>query len=1161
MNRHLISRLSILKKMSQTDLIQKMKRQVLCVLSLIIILGSLCPTAVPAKDEVPAQNKESRNRTVRVGWYESTFCYIDQFGRRCGIDFEYQQKISKYNGWEYEYVEGSWSNLLQMLTDGKIDLLSDVSYTEERKDVMLFSDLPMGEESYYIYIDADNRYITSDDLKTVNGKKLGVNKGSVQEGFLRDWAQRNGLAPEIVPLTCEESESMDMIARGDIDGYVTTNTFGAKEKLIPLCKVGASSFYYAVNKDRPDLLADLNRALINIQDEDPYFNQKMYEEHIYITQTNAFLTPAQEEWIRKHGTVRVGYRDNYLPFCANDKETGELTGALRDYLAHAANNLKNADINFAAVPYASTKDAIEALKTGEVDCIFPINITSYDAYEMGIRASNPVMKTEMNAIMRAEDDSSLSRDSEFIVANNSGNINSETFIRQYFPECTTVNYDTFQTCIEAIREGKADCALVSNYRQNDMEPVLEQNGLFFVPTGESMNLSFAVNRDSRELLSVLNKTAVLTSSENVDSLLAAYSHSSKKMTAGQFLKENWLAVMTLITAAFAVIIILLLQKLKAERSLNEQRKKTEEALRIAELKQSLTSLLDNMPVMTFSKDCETKEYLACNQSFAKYCNKSTPEEVVGLTAHHIFDKKTADHFVADDERALEMDEPHVYFEDVPDALGNPCRFQTTKLKFYDETGRLCILGMSLDFTEEERIRKESEKNKAAYQEALSNSEIYSNIIASLSGDYFDLFYVDLQTDDYIEYGSRTVKEKLEEEKHGRDFFTSGRKDAEDIVYKEDLDEFLKVFEKEHLLNEIKRHGTYIIYYRLMVDGVPSYASMKMTLVGEDKRYLIIGVNDVDSQIKDRKAAEHAKEERRSYERLNALNGNIIVLYIVDPVTGRYTEFSSTKVFDDLGIEKQGDDWFETTYENSRRVLHPEDQEMFRTLVTRENIMNSIRQDNVFILDYRLMSEGLPSYVRLKAARLEEDGREMLIIGLLDVDAQTRREQKYAADLSDARMMASVDALTGVKNKYAYLQWEEKIDEQIGNGEQEPFAVVVCDINNMKTVNDLYGHNEGDECIRRASERICGIFEHSPVFRVGGDEFVVLLTGKDYEHREELMEQMNEIPRERSLHKVGDIISAGMVEYRKDKNFSLLSVFEAADMAMYERKQYLKGKDK
>ncbi|MCR5603153.1 MAG: transporter substrate-binding domain-containing protein [Lachnospiraceae bacterium] len=355
--------LSIFKRKSHKYLSEHIKKTVMHLFCLSVIICSLCPVTVHAGETASTEGKEDGSKTVRVGWYESTFCYVDQFGRRCGIDFEYQQKISEYNGWEYEYVEGSWSNLLQMLTDGKIDLLSDVSYTEARKDVMLFPDLPMGEESYYIYIDADNRDITSDDLKTVNGKKLGVNKGSVQEGFLRDWAQRNGLAPEIVPLTCEESESMDMIARGDIDGYVTTNTFGAKEKLIPLCKVGASSFYYAVNKDRPDLLADLNRALINIQDEDPYFNQKMYEEHIYITQTNAFLTPAQEEWIRKHGTVRVGYRDNYLPFCANDKETGELTGALRDYLAHAANNLKNADINFAAVPYAGTKDAIEALKT------------------------------------------------------------------------------------------------------------------------------------------------------------------------------------------------------------------------------------------------------------------------------------------------------------------------------------------------------------------------------------------------------------------------------------------------------------------------------------------------------------------------------------------------------------------------------------------------------------------------------------------------------------------------------------------------------------------------------------------------------------------------------------------------------------------------------
>ena len=136
---------------------------------------------------------------------------------------------------------------------------------------------------------------------------------------------------------------MAKLARGEIDGYATINTFGAREKLVPVCRIGSSDFFYAVSKNRPDLLEELNRALASIQDEDPYFNQRVSEENLYLTRTNAFLTPGQEEWLMKHGMIRVGYRDNYLPFCAKDPETGEVTGALKDYLAHAENNLKSSD--------------------------------------------------------------------------------------------------------------------------------------------------------------------------------------------------------------------------------------------------------------------------------------------------------------------------------------------------------------------------------------------------------------------------------------------------------------------------------------------------------------------------------------------------------------------------------------------------------------------------------------------------------------------------------------------------------------------------------------------------------------------------------------------------------------------------------------------------
>ena len=546
----------------------KMLRMLLC---LFLLIGLMVP--------VSAYAYSPQRKVVRVGWYESTFCFWDRYGRRCGIDYEYQHKISAYTGWTYEYVEDSWSNLLEMLKKGEIDLLSDVSYTKERTEFMSFPELPMGTESYYVYIDADNKDITSEDLKSFNGKRIGVNKGSVQEAYLKEWAQKNRLTLEVIPLTVEEAESMDMLAKGKIDGYTSTNTFGAKEKVIPVCKVGSSDFYYAVSKKRPDLLDDLNRALSGIQDEDPYFNQRMFEEHVYITKTNAFLTQGQEKWLSRHGAIRVGYRENYMPFCVKDKDTGELAGALKDYLAHATNSLRNSNIRFETVPYPTTEAALVAMKTGKVDCVFPANLSSYDANLMDVQLTNPMMKTEMQAVMRASDKRSITRNSKLTIAVISGNPNIETFVKDNYPECNLAYYSDPKTCFEAISSGKADCILISNYRVNNMEELLEKYKCFSVSTGEFMPLAFAVNKDARELYFILNKTVVLTKRGDMDSALSSYAQSNQKVTVSQFFKKNWLAIIALITVVFFIITFLLLQKLRAERKVIEQQRQMEEALR------------------------------------------------------------------------------------------------------------------------------------------------------------------------------------------------------------------------------------------------------------------------------------------------------------------------------------------------------------------------------------------------------------------------------------------------------------------------------------------------------------------------------------------------------------------------------------------------------
>ena len=279
---------------------------------------------------LPSAYAQQAQKTVRVGWYESPFNATDQFGRKSGYAYDYQQKIAAFTGWQYEYVEGSWPELLQMLIDGEIDLMSDVSYTDERSKLMLFPSLPMGAEEYYIYISPDNEEINKDDFSTFNGKKVGINKGSVQVGFFREWAEANGVRAEIVEMTESLDEAIEMLVRGELDMYVVLDGYFDPHLAVPVCKVGASDFFFAVSNSRPDLLTELNSAMNRIQEGNHNYNQQLYDKYLKAHGFNYYLSTEEKRWLSEQGTIRVGYQDNYLSFCDADDKTGQLTGALKD---------------------------------------------------------------------------------------------------------------------------------------------------------------------------------------------------------------------------------------------------------------------------------------------------------------------------------------------------------------------------------------------------------------------------------------------------------------------------------------------------------------------------------------------------------------------------------------------------------------------------------------------------------------------------------------------------------------------------------------------------------------------------------------------------------------------------------------------------------------
>ena len=415
-----------------------------------------------------ASQAEEKGKKVRVGWYDSSYNTLDQSGRRSGYAYEYQIKISAYTGWNYEYVKGSWSTLLQMLQDGDIDLMSDVSYTDKRAEKMFYASLPMGTEEYYLFIAPNNREILSTDYSTLNGKKVGVNKDSIQADFYREWAKQNDITSEIIEVTVSEDESLQMLTDGILNAYVTVDSFVHPEVAIPVSKVGASDFYFAVSKSRPDLLAELNEALDKIQNENRYYNQQMYEKYIKRAGANAFLTVDEIEWLSEHGKIRTGYLDNYLAFSAQDKTTGELTGALKDYLALASDCLVNAHIEFEPAAYATVSDALGALQTGEIDCMFPASLSVYDSEILNIILTPPLMDTEIYAIIRETDQNIFRKKEHIIVAVNERNTNYDSFLYSNYPNWRTVYYPTTMDCLKAVSDGVADCVLISNFRYNNL---------------------------------------------------------------------------------------------------------------------------------------------------------------------------------------------------------------------------------------------------------------------------------------------------------------------------------------------------------------------------------------------------------------------------------------------------------------------------------------------------------------------------------------------------------------------------------------------------------------------------------------------------------------------------------------------------------------------
>ena len=548
-----------MKNSGTSETMQTLMRKSVCaMLCLLLLLSAVLP--------VKAAAETAPVRVVRVGSFEDTFNYCNERGARKGYGYEFLETLSGYTGWQFEYVTCDWSDCFEKLENGEIDIMGGISYTEDRAEEMLFSDEPMGEEKYYLYADLSRADISAPNLKTLDGKKIGVVMGTEPEVMLTEWEEKHGIKTQHVNISNNE-DVKQKLANHEIDCFVSLEeSYWAELGISTITRVGKSSIYYVFNKDRPDLKEELDNAMYALDEEAPFYTADLCKKYFSLDY-KPILTGEEKAWLRKHGAIRMGFLTSDSGVSTYDPATGEITGTITDYIQFAADCLGNQELEFQLVGYDDKEAELNALKSGEIDMIFHFDQSPNLAEEYRLARTNTTWTANMMVVTNQQlfIENQVNR-----VAVPQNKISLTRYIAFYYPQWEIVDCDTQEDAVKLVKDGQADCFIIgvgseAKYSKN--------HGFYSVPLPNPANSCFAVKSGNRSLLSILNKTIKAMPANMLTSSLAMHKSSARKVTLSEFIKDNFFRVLLVSSIVVAAILLTILKLLRKARKAEVAAKK------------------------------------------------------------------------------------------------------------------------------------------------------------------------------------------------------------------------------------------------------------------------------------------------------------------------------------------------------------------------------------------------------------------------------------------------------------------------------------------------------------------------------------------------------------------------------------------------------------
>ena len=533
---------------------------VLCT-SIFVILGTWLMLSVHCQAAETNNDEKQQTQTIRIGAFEDTFNYVDKNGVRRGYGYELMQALAGYTGWKFEYVKCDWSNCFDKLENGEIDIMGDISYTDERAQKMLFPDEPMGEEKYILYADLSDMDIETSDFKSLDGKRVGVLLGTEPEIMLTEWENKNGIHTEHVNVN-NNDDVEKKLANHEIDCFVSLEeSIWSEQGISSVTTIGKSGIYFAINKERSDIKTELDYAMRQLEQDSPFFKADLYKKYFTLDYIQ-LLTGKEKGWVEEHGGIQIGFLNNDPAIFSMDKETGKLTGMLAEYISYAKDCLGNQTLEFNIQAYDNYDEMIQALQNREIDVAFYAGRNPDFAEKNGYALTNTAWTYSLMAVT---DEKNFDEDKVYTVAVPKEKEALKQYIAFSYPQWKIVYYDSLDDAADMVIQEKADCflmgasqALIYDNRQNFKS----------FPLTNTMEACFAVRGGEGSLLSILNKTLKAMPSDMLTSALAIYDSTPDKVTFLDFLKDNILAFF--VTAGFfvlsiiSIILVLLRKARKAE---------------------------------------------------------------------------------------------------------------------------------------------------------------------------------------------------------------------------------------------------------------------------------------------------------------------------------------------------------------------------------------------------------------------------------------------------------------------------------------------------------------------------------------------------------------------------------------------------------------------